>query len=390
MSRLIGGATLTSSTSAGLPVEGWYPDPTAPGRQRYWSGTEWTQFVWSPGDAEASTSPVEPLVAADASSGHVPAMVDAVARNDISEGSEIGPGPSTRSWGTVTAPLRAPVWLRLLAFALVAFTFGLTANGFLFVGMLIAAAWCIHGAVRRRASDGKQRRTSRRVLLGVVVPLGLIVIGGVSGVLGDALHMSRDPVYAAQVAERRAQSEEDRKRQEAQDLINEQAQASRDAEKAQIQASQEAAAAAQASQELCRRTALAPMSVARKAVEEAGRITVPVWAGNETLDMSISIKPFISGDTLVPGLNAMNEWGQSHPECASPELQDFLVKMLAAVNYFRQGGLVHGQPPNALPTADDVNAMITVSKAGSALAQQVGVDVTFPDFEQWIEDIRNP
>lgn len=225
---------MTSSTSAGVPAEGWYPDPTFPGRQRYWSGSEWTQFVWSPGDAQASNSPFAPIVTDDASADQFPVMVDAVAADGTHEGPEIGPETSPGSLGRLAAPLRAPLWLRLFVFALVAFIFGLTMNGVPFVFLLAAAAWCIHGGVRRRAPDGKQRTTSRRVLVGVAVPLGLfaIMIPGIG--LGDQLHQSMDPAYAALVVERRAQADEDRKRQDVQDQTNEQAQASKDAEQARV------------------------------------------------------------------------------------------------------------------------------------------------------------
>jgi len=42
------------------PPKGWYTDPSAPGRERWWSGTEWTKHTWRAGWAER-TLPQLPL-----------------------------------------------------------------------------------------------------------------------------------------------------------------------------------------------------------------------------------------------------------------------------------------------------------------------------------------
>lgn len=46
---------------------GWYPDPTLPGQQRWWSGLEWTDFTRSPEAAQPAAASYSPhAVAADA------------------------------------------------------------------------------------------------------------------------------------------------------------------------------------------------------------------------------------------------------------------------------------------------------------------------------------
>lgn len=36
---------MTAMTMPVLPAAGWYPDPRAPGVQRYWNGQAWTESV---------------------------------------------------------------------------------------------------------------------------------------------------------------------------------------------------------------------------------------------------------------------------------------------------------------------------------------------------------
>lgn len=41
-----------------MTAPGWYPDPNAPGVQRYWDGGQWTEHVAAQG---ATTTPVQVL-----------------------------------------------------------------------------------------------------------------------------------------------------------------------------------------------------------------------------------------------------------------------------------------------------------------------------------------
>ena len=45
---------MSDSTTAVPP--GWYPDQNAPGQQRWWDGTQWTEHVQAPYSAAAATA----------------------------------------------------------------------------------------------------------------------------------------------------------------------------------------------------------------------------------------------------------------------------------------------------------------------------------------------
>lgn len=52
-----------SSSNAGPPAAGWYPDPQQPGQQRYWDGNAWTEHRAPSAPSEQSGSAAGPAVA---------------------------------------------------------------------------------------------------------------------------------------------------------------------------------------------------------------------------------------------------------------------------------------------------------------------------------------
>ena len=187
---------------------GWYKTESDEGNLRYWDGQAWTDEVRPDPAAQADLS----------------------ATTDAPEPSK-PKGLVKRSWRWL---MHRRLWVRLVAFGVSAFVWGLTgAVAFLlFLLTALLAAWCIHGGVRRRSTSGEVRPPRRRVIVGLLVTVGLLPLLVVTLGPGSAVREQVDTEYRAYRAATR------------------QADAVRASEKARVQASEEAAAgAAQASEE---------------------------------------------------------------------------------------------------------------------------------------------
>jgi len=209
---------------------GWYKTESDEGNLRYWDGQAWTDEVRPDPAAQADLS----------------------ATTDAPEPSK-PKGLVKRSWRWL---MHRRLWVRLVAFGVSAFVWGLTgAVAFLlFLLTALLAAWCIHGGVRRRSTSGEVRPPRRRVIVGLLVTVGLLPLLVVTLGPGSAVREQVDPEYRAyRAATRQAdavRASEKALVQASEDAAAAAAQASEEAQAARVQASEEAEAArVQASEE---------------------------------------------------------------------------------------------------------------------------------------------
>ncbi|MEI6363514.1 MAG: DUF2510 domain-containing protein [Actinomycetes bacterium] len=211
----------------GVPA-GWYKSDSDEGNLRYWDGQAWTDEVRpdpaAPADLSATTDAPEPSKPE---------------------------GLVKRSWRWL---MHRRLWVRLVAFGVPAFFWGLTGSVFFFLLTALLAAWCIHGAVRRRSTNGEERSARRRIIVGLLVTVGLFPLLVVTFGPGTSVREQVDPEYGAQRAATRqadaVRASEKALVQASEDAAAAAAQASEEAQAARVQASEEAEAArVQASEE---------------------------------------------------------------------------------------------------------------------------------------------
>jgi hypothetical protein len=139
------------------------------------------------------------------------------------------------------------LWARLVAFGVPAFLWGLTGSVVFFFLTALLTAWCIHGAVRRRSTGGKERSTRRRIFVGLVATLGLFPLLVVTLGPGTSVREQIDPEYGAyRAAVRQAdavRASENARAQASEEAAAAAAQASEEAEASRVQVSEEAQAA---------------------------------------------------------------------------------------------------------------------------------------------------
>ncbi len=345
----------------GAPA-GWYKTDSDQGSLRYWDGQAWTDQV-RPDPATQSDLPAS----ADAPEASKPE------------------GLLRRSWLWL---MHRRLWARLVAFGVPAFLWGLTGSVVFFFLTARLTAWCIHGAVRRRSTGGKERSTRRRIFVGLVATLGLFPLLVVTLGPGTSVREQIDPEYGAyRAAVRQAdavRASENARAQASEEAAAAAAQASEEAEASRVQASEEAAAAAQASEEAQAdraqasedaATALTPAPVAAPTEAPGSETTTsapsPIRAYSPmNARCAESIRPYLtdlsnevggdiatlrtgiewseatgSGVSLVTSLAAggmvgldyrMQEWQELNPECVTEDYNRFRLNMrdvvLAAID----------------------------------------------------------
>lgn len=168
------------------PAPGWYPDPTAPGSQRYWDGTAWTDSTaampgFSAPQPAPGTGPVQPAVPAyaPAAPGYSRAELRPAAQVGFVEAIKLG----FRKYGTFAGrATRAEYWWWYLFSILVFLPLYL-------VALVAAAASAPSGTTTQGTTGGSAAGAGiALVLLVVMLVVGLALLVPSISVMVRRLH----------------------------------------------------------------------------------------------------------------------------------------------------------------------------------------------------------